>query len=1016
MASNNETKQISISFRGETKNFQDSVNVMDKLIKAARKDITELNKQLKFDKYDTSKLNGKLQDLNTILEANKERANLLKGAIEELERKNNGVITGKTINEWKSYQASLSEVNTEAEKVNHQMAELKNYIDNIGTFKAADKLEKLGNNFGKLGNSLVNFSKYSGLVSGGADFLKTNSLKAARDFESAFTGVMKTVDETATTTYADLTQSIRRMAQEVPSSTTEIASVMEMAGQLGVKADDIERFTKVMIDLSNATNIDATEGAAQLAQYFNIMQADLKEVDKFGAALTDLGNNAATTEADILRMAQNLAGIGKTIGLSNQDVLALSTTLNSVGLTAEKGGNAISTIITRINKIVGTDKVATWAKVAGMEVEDFNKLWVDTPIDAIKEIVGGLASYRGENENLSQELEALDIKNIRQIDTMTRLTNAYKLFDGFIERANDAWDENSALTEEASRRYATTDSQIQILKNTVNDLYITLGEAMLPVIKDLIDDVKPFVKGITNWVSENKELASSLVVVLSKMSPFTLALGKGANGIAKLATKTSEYMRKAAEAGKATNLLSALLGSGGAGLVVGIGAAIVGFTALMIKMKQQNDQIYQMKKGIKEYNDKVKELEQSNQVQLQTTLQSIEKSKIYASTVDDLVEKLKTLNPEEDEYTETKKALKKQIELVNTAAGESIIVFDEENGVVRDMDGNIVNAEKHAKELSDTLKKNAWENVNRGRYEAAMQQEQEITTQLNDLYGNLYEKFSNAQKTLGIEFELPDFSQLGYSELPNYFDTIFRELDLVSKGFTDEQIGTFGQVREAAMTYARALEEGKPVLQEVIDFQKQYEGVVDGTINSTQLLRSELGLIDGEYDKNIAKLEEEKKRRTDLIGTTEAETDKRIQEINSLIVQEQKYKDEAVKLKEEEEKQKENLEKFYAQEAEKITSVKISNIDRLYREWKLPVKYVDIYPRYHDYGSGGFGSPTLPNGTNYNGGSGGFGNMNVYSTINVSNNGQNISYSDVEEWGRQIANVVNKELGRKLAL
>ena len=61
--------------------------------------------------------------------------------------------------------------------------------------------------------------------------------KAAVDYESAFAGVKKTVDETATVSYKNLSDGIRQMAKELPASAVEIANVAEVAGQLGIKAE-----------------------------------------------------------------------------------------------------------------------------------------------------------------------------------------------------------------------------------------------------------------------------------------------------------------------------------------------------------------------------------------------------------------------------------------------------------------------------------------------------------------------------------------------------------------------------------------------------------------------------------------------------------------------------------------------------------------------------------------------------------------------------------------------------------
>src|SRR5690606_13737629 len=114
------------------------------------------------------------------------------------------------------------------------------------------------------------------------------SAKAAVDWETAFAGVMKTVDESASTTYGALEESLRGMARELPSTHQEIAAVAEAAGQLGVATDDVAAFSETMIALGESTNLTADEAATQIAQISNVMgtlnRDGAEGVERFGSA------------------------------------------------------------------------------------------------------------------------------------------------------------------------------------------------------------------------------------------------------------------------------------------------------------------------------------------------------------------------------------------------------------------------------------------------------------------------------------------------------------------------------------------------------------------------------------------------------------------------------------------------------------------------------------------------------------------------------------------------------------
>ena len=228
-------------------------------------------------------------------------------------------------------------------------------------------------------------------------------------------------------------------------------------------------FTETMVRLGDSTNIAAGDAATAIAQLYNVMGSDINTVGQFGAALVALGNNAATSENDIMNMASRIASSGKQVGLTEQQVLALATSLASVGLEAEGGGSAISAVITEIDKSVAlnSDSLKTWANVAGMSVKEFKQLWQNDAMTAIQAVTKGMGDAKAGGQNLNVILDNLGVTSLRQTDTMKRLSGASELMSNMVQISNEAWSENTALTNESVKRYQTTAARMQQLKNTV---------------------------------------------------------------------------------------------------------------------------------------------------------------------------------------------------------------------------------------------------------------------------------------------------------------------------------------------------------------------------------------------------------------------------------------------------------------------------------------------------------------------------------------------------------------------
>jgi TP901 family phage tail tape measure protein len=314
--------------------------------------------------------------------------------------------------------------------------------------------------------------------------------KAASDWESSWAGVTKTADGTQTEVAA-LEGQLRSLARSLPASHEEIAAVAEAAGQLGVKAKDIAGFTKTMIDLGVSTNLSAEDAATGLAQLGNVMGVLPSQADRAGAALVALGNEGASTEADILAMSLRIAGAGKTIGLSEAQVMGYANALTSMGIDAEAGGSAISRVMIDIAKSVdeGGATLDTFAQVAGMSTTTFAKKFRTDAAGAVAAFVEGLGRMQKSGKSTFGVLDDLGLSEIRVRDTLMRASNAGDLLTKSISLGSQAWEDNTALVNEANKRYETTASRVLIARNQLNDAAIDIGANVLPALAGAADRV-----------------------------------------------------------------------------------------------------------------------------------------------------------------------------------------------------------------------------------------------------------------------------------------------------------------------------------------------------------------------------------------------------------------------------------------------------------------------------------------------------------------------------------------------
>ncbi|MFB8368588.1 phage tail tape measure protein [Pseudarthrobacter sp. NPDC055928] len=397
--------------------------------------------------------------------------------------------------------------------------------------------------------------------------------KAAMDWESAWAGVTKTVDGTPAQ-MDELEGSLRNLAKTLPSTHEEIAAVAEAAGQLGVKREDVVGFTKTMVDLGETTNLSADEAATSIAQISNVMgtmeREGSKGVERFGATLVALGNAGASTEAEILEMAKRIAGAAKLVGASESDVLALSNAMASLGIEAQLGGGVISRVMQRMYGDVkaGGEGLDRLAEVAGVSAKEFATAFETDPVRAVDMMVKGFGRIKDEGGNVIDTMSDLGIKGTEETGVILRLAGAGDILTDSLKLGDSAWQSNSALAEEAAKRYETTESKVKVAWNNIKDAAIEAGAVLLPLIAGVAESVAGMasafgslpdpVKGVLSVLGGVVGVAALGAGAFLTLTPKILDSVQAFNTLAPAGSKAATAMGKVGKAAGAAGALAAV--------------------------------------------------------------------------------------------------------------------------------------------------------------------------------------------------------------------------------------------------------------------------------------------------------------------------------------------------------------------------------------------------------------------------------------------------------------------------
>lgn len=463
---------------------------------------------------------------------------------------------------------ALKEAGVDMDDLGQSSAQLTNRIDALK--KEQEEVAEGAQTFGNKASQAFGAVHEAIVAAGIATALKevyeyfADCAQASMDFESAMTGVAKTTDLTDDE-LSTMSDAIKEMSTEIPATTEELAAIAESAGQLGIHKESLLDFTEIMAMLGTSTNMTADEAATSLSRLANITGMSQEDFDRLGATIVDLGNNLATTEKEIVDMSMRIAGAGAQVGMTEAEIMSFSGALSSVGIEAEAGGSAFSTLISNMSLAVqqGGDGLEQFADVAGMSAAEFAAAFEEDAAGAIIQFIQGLGNMESEGRSAIAVLDDMGLSDIRMRDALLRAAGASDVFTNALQIGSNAWDENTALVNEASKRYATTQSQLTMMQNAYKNLKVAIGDAYTPALQKAYSVGTQVLNAVSQFIKQNPALVNAITAFVGVLGLVVAAL--------------AAYTVGAKVAAAASAMLTAAIP--GVNIIMGVAAAVAGVTA-----------------------------------------------------------------------------------------------------------------------------------------------------------------------------------------------------------------------------------------------------------------------------------------------------------------------------------------------------------------------------------------------------------------------------------------------------
>ena len=312
-------------------------------------------------------------------------------------------------------------------------------------------------------------------------------------------------------------------AKKLSASTTEMADAALIFYQQGDTDKEAQRKAEISMKVANVTGQDSSATSDEMTAIWNGFQAKAEDMEEYGDKMAKVAASTASSFEELSKGMQKVAATANTTGVDFDQLNAQLSTIVSVTREApESVGTALKTIYARMGdlKVEGqaTDEsgfTTTLGDVTGtmskMGVNVLDEAGSMRDLGEVIEEVGN--KWQGWTRN-QQEAAAVALAGKRQY---TQLMALFNNWDMYTEAKSTSQGAEGTLQEQQEVYEERMTALQQKMKTSAEGLYQDLFNA---------DDLKPFVKGLTNLIGALDKVVKSFGNGKVAIAAFGLTLTK----------------------------------------------------------------------------------------------------------------------------------------------------------------------------------------------------------------------------------------------------------------------------------------------------------------------------------------------------------------------------------------------------------------------------------------------------------------------------------------------------------
>lgn len=346
------------------------------------------------------------------------------------------------------------------------------------------------------------------------------AVNAAVEFEQSMAGVKKVIDFETPDQFRQMEQDIIALSQSLPMAATDIAAIMEAAGQSGIARDELTRFAESAVKMGVAFDITAEEAGKAMAEMRASFGMTQTEVETLADQINYLGNNSTNSAPHIMEVVQRIGSLAEMANISSSTIAALSASM--VGIAPEVAATSLKNFSLQLVK---GESLSKSAKAAFVQMGlDYNQVAKDMRTDSEATIRKVLEAVQKVPEHMRAAV-LNDAFGSESIAAISQLVTNIDTVDKNLKAMGDASKYAGSMLTEFESMAGTSAAQMQLFDNNVQAMKIAFGSAFLPVLNQIMESLTPILQKITDWAQQNPELVQTITAIIGAVLGVVAVLG-----------------------------------------------------------------------------------------------------------------------------------------------------------------------------------------------------------------------------------------------------------------------------------------------------------------------------------------------------------------------------------------------------------------------------------------------------------------------------------------------------------